>query len=128
MCGHPEELHQRADWDGANGESRRELLVNIESAVSPLAMVPSRRLPKLLKQAQKWQKQQDPFFNLPPGAHLSLLVDHESDRSVFPSQVAHTLRGHHDEVWHLEFSRDGTRLATAGKDKLVMIWAVNVGV
>ncbi len=70
----PEQLHARAGWDGADGESRRLLMMEIESAVSPLVMVPSRRLPQLLEQAQSYQKQQDPFFNQPHGAHFSLLT------------------------------------------------------
>ncbi|SPO24373.1 uncharacterized protein UTRI_03641 [Ustilago trichophora] len=120
----PEQLHARAGWDGADGESRRLLMMEIESAVSPLVMIPSRRLPQLLEQAQSYQKQQDPFFNSPHGAHFSLLTDHRSDRSVFPSQVSRTIRDHHDEVWSLQFSHDGTRLATAGADKTILIWSV----
>ena len=120
----PEQLHARAGWDGADGESRRLLMMDIESAVSPLVMIPSRRLPQLLEQAQKFQKQQDPFFNSPHGSHFSLLTDHRSDRSVFPSQVSRTIQDHHDEVWCLGFSHDGTKLATAGADKTILIWSV----
>ncbi|SNX83850.1 uncharacterized protein MEPE_02558 [Melanopsichium pennsylvanicum] len=121
----PEQLHARAGWDGADGESRRLLMMDIESAVSPLVMIPSRRLPQLLEQAQSWQKQQDPFFNSPPGTHFSLLTDHRSDRSVFPSHVSRTIEDHHDEVWCLQFSHDGTKLATAGTDKTILIWSVS---
>ncbi|CBQ73248.1 conserved hypothetical protein [Sporisorium reilianum SRZ2] len=120
----PEQLHARADWDGADGESRRLLMMEIESAVSPLVMIPSRRLPQLLEQAQSYQKQQDPFFNSPHGSHFSLLTDHRSDRSVFPSHVSRTIQDHHDEVWCLQFSHDGTKLATAGADKTILIWSV----
>uniref|UniRef100_V5ET48 WD40 repeat-containing protein n=1 Tax=Kalmanozyma brasiliensis (strain GHG001) TaxID=1365824 RepID=V5ET48_KALBG len=120
----PEQLHARANWDGADGESRRLLMMEIESAVSPLVMIPSRRLPQLLEQAQSYQKQQDPFFNSPHGSHFSLLTDHRSDRSVFPSHVSRTIEDHHDEVWCLEFSHDGTKLATAGADKTILIWSV----
>lgn len=120
----PEQLHARAGWDGADGESRRLLMMEIESAVSPLVMIPSRRLPQLLEQAQNYQKQQDPFFNQPHGSHLSLLTDHRSDRSVFPSTVSRTIQDHHDEVWCLQFSHDGTKLATAGADKTILIWKV----
>ncbi len=120
----PEQLHARANWDGADGGSRRLLMMEIESAVSPLVMIPSRRLPQLLEQAQSFQKQQDPFFNSPHGSHFSLLTDHRSDRSVFPSHVSRTIQDHHDEVWCLEFSHDGTKLATAGADKTILIWSV----
>ncbi|TKY89293.1 hypothetical protein EX895_001824 [Sporisorium graminicola] len=120
----PEQLHARAGWDGADGESRRLLMMEIESAVSPLVMIPSRRLPRLLEQAQSYQKQQDPFFNSPHGSHFSLLTDHRSDRSVFPSHVSRTIQDHHDEVWCLQFSHDGSKLATAGADKTILIWSV----
>lgn len=120
----PEQLRGRAQWDGANGESRRQLMMDIEAAVSPLVMLPSRRLPQLLEQAQSYQKHQDPFYNQPHGAPFSLLTDHRSDRSVFPSRVAHTITDHHDEVWCLAFSHDGTKLATAGADKTMLVWSV----
>lgn len=32
------------------------------------------------------------------------------------------LDSHSDEVWYLEFSHDGTKLATASKDQTVMIY------
>lgn len=120
----PEQLHARAGWDGADGDSRRLLMVEIESAVSPLVMIPSRRLPQLLEQAQSFQKQQDPFFNSPHGSHFSLLTDHRSDRSVFPSHNSIIIMDHRDEVWCLQFSHDGTKLATAGADKTILIWSV----
>lgn len=89
-----------------------------------MVMIPSRRLPHLIEQAQQWQKTLDPFYNLPPDAQLSLYVDHQSDRSVFPTQTAAVLTGHIDEVWHVAFSHDGTRLASGGQDKEVIIWSV----
>jgi WD40 repeat protein len=94
------------------------------AAVSPLVMIPSRRLPHLIEQAQQWQKTMDPFYNLPPDAQLSLYIDHQSDRSVFPTQTAAILKGHSDEVWHVAFSNDGTRLASVGQDKEAIIWTV----
>lgn len=89
-------------------------------------MVPSRRLPQLLEQAQTLQKQRDAFYNLPMDAPISLYVDYQSDRSVFPNDTAMVLKGHEDEVWHLAFSHDGTRLVTAGKDKYAIVWKVGV--
>src|ERR1700712_89843 len=54
----------------------------------------------------------------------SLYVDHKCDRANFPTKMHLELGDHRDEVWHLAFSNDGTKLATAGKDKLVFIYDV----
>ncbi|CEH15600.1 WD40 repeat-containing protein [Ceraceosorus bombacis] len=131
MCGSPEELRARAKWQGTGPASRRKLLQEIESAVHPSVMVPTRRLPTLLHQAQTLQKQRDPFFNSPSHHHMSLYVDHRSDKSVFPNRISATLRGHDGaQVWDLAWSRDGSKLATAGgkakatseQDCYVLVW------
>lgn len=38
-----------------------------------------------------------------------------------------TLKGHTDEVWHVQFSHRGDRLASASKDKTAIIWHVGPG-
>ena len=35
------------------------------------------------------------------------------------------LKGHTDEVWHVQFSHLGDRLASASKDKTAIIWVVS---
>lgn len=55
---------------------------------------------------------------------MSLYIDHQSDRSVFPTQIAATLSAHTDEVWHVSFSHDGTRLASGGMDRDALVWSV----
>ncbi|UZJ55348.1 hypothetical protein CBS101457_004668 [Exobasidium rhododendri] len=126
MCASPEEMRSRAKWEGTGIASRRNLLQEIESAVSPLVMIPSRRLPQLLEQAQQLQKTMDPFFNLPLDAQMSLYVDHRSDRSVFPTQTAAILTAHTDEIWFVAFSHDGKRLASVGRDREAIIWSVGI--
>ena len=153
MCSSPAELRARAHWEGTGETSRRKLLQDIESewstahalalplmaassgAVSPSIMVPTRRLPELLEQAQTLQKQRDAFFNLPADAHLSLYVDHRSDRSVSPTHTSAILTGHGaGQIWDLAWSHDGTRLATAGGKQLqasdeecfVVVWRPKV--
>ncbi|KAE8269880.1 hypothetical protein A4X09_0g2441 [Tilletia walkeri] len=126
MCESPEQLRLRAKWDGAKGYSRRDLLQEIESAVLPTVMIPSRRLPQLLEQAQMLQKQMDPYYNLDSRTeHLSLYVDVQSDRSGFPSQPSFTLFAHKSEVWTLDFSPDGLKLASGGKDQTVVAYVVS---
>lgn len=111
------EVHTTNDTD--------EIIVSLLlAAVSPLIMMPSRRLPHLLEQAQQLQKLMDPFFNLPPDAQLSLYTDHQSDRSVFPTQTAAILSAHSGEVWHVAFSHDGTRLVSVGQDREALVWSV----
>lgn len=47
---------------------------------------------------------------------MSLLTDLEKMQ---------TLKGHTDEVWHVQFSHSGDRLASASKDKTAIIWTVS---
>lgn len=107
----------------------------LSDAVSPAIMIPSRRLPQLLDQAQTLQKQRDPFFNLPTDAPLTLYVDHRSDKSVFPTHTSAILRGHGKaQVWDLAWSNNGKLLATAGgkarptgdSDCYVIVWKAKV--
>jgi len=52
----------------------------------------------------------------------SLYTDHVCERDDFPLGTVCELERHTDEVWFLAFSNDGTRLATASKDSLVVIY------
>lgn len=36
-----------------------------------------------------------------------------------------SLNGHSDEIWHLQFSHRGDRLASASKDLTAVIWSVS---
>ncbi|GAA5877585.1 hypothetical protein JCM16303_003387 [Sporobolomyces ruberrimus] len=124
MCSEAQELRRRAVWDGANGESRRRLLVHLQSFISPTVMLPQRRLATLLSQAQAHQQRHYAF----PSASsepFSLLVDAEAQSTeTFPAHTSRILRGHTDEVWRLAWSHNGEFLATAGKDRTVIIWNV----
>lgn len=52
----------------------------------------------------------------------SLYMDHSCNRSSFPLELHTELDQHSHEVWFCAFSNDGTRLATASKDKSVIIY------
>lgn len=54
----------------------------------------------------------------------SLYSDHICDRAQFPCEVLAELDKHGDELWQVRFSHDGTRLASCGLDKYVIIWDV----
>jgi WD40 repeat protein len=87
-------------------------------------MIPQKRLETLLEQAKEYQRTQCRYHASEPP--ISLFSDHVCDRSVFPTVTTHILGGHSDEVWRVEFSHDGTRLASAGQDGKVLIWKVDV--
>lgn len=124
MCSEAAELRKRAVWDGASGESRRRLLVHLQSFISPTIMLPQRRLATLLSQAQAHQ-QRHYAFPTTSSEPFSLLLDAEARATeTFPAYSFAVLREHTDEVWRLAWSHSGEFLATAGKDKTVIIWSV----
>jgi WD repeat-containing protein 26 len=83
-------------------------------------MIPEQRLAHLLNQVKQTQINNCLHHNtaIPP----SLYSDHMCDRDNFPLRTMLELDSHSDEVWYLEFSHDGTKLATASKDQTVMIY------
>lgn len=87
-------------------------------------MVPSRRLATLLDQARRHQQQDCVFHD--DGTASSLYLDHECSSGQFPTMTTHILADHTDEVWKLEWSPDGTMLASTGKDHTVVIWQLKV--
>ncbi|GAA6029307.1 hypothetical protein JCM8097_003613 [Rhodosporidiobolus ruineniae] len=127
MCSSPEDLRARAGWDGAAGNSRQELLVQLQAYISPTVMLPQHRLSTLLSQAQAYQQRHhaSPSSTSEP---FSLLSDVDpAASSSFPDYTTHVLQEHTDEVWRLAWSHDGEWLATAGKDNAVMLWRVKNG-
>jgi WD40 repeat protein len=87
-------------------------------------MLPSRRLATLLDQARRYQ-QQSCIYHTDPGPS-SLYTDHQCATGAFPSVTTHILADHGDEVHNLAWSPDGSMLATAGQDKMVVIWSLEV--
>lgn len=83
-------------------------------------MIPERRLAVLLDQIQDQQIRQCLYHNTvqPP----SLYHHHVCEGDEFPLHVYHELREHQDEVWYLEFSHNGSMLASAGKDNRVIVY------
>ncbi|KAL3487885.1 WD domain protein [Aspergillus germanicus] len=119
MCP-PEHLHDQAGWDGSIGSSRERLLSELSKSISPSVMIPDNRLATLLDHVKQNQINQCLYHNtaLPP----SLYSDHMCDRNDFPLSTRLELTRHSDEVWHCQFSHDGTRLVTAGRDNSVIIY------
>ena len=92
------------------------------ASISPSVMIPERRLAILLHKVKQNQITNCLYHNttVPP----SLYFDHACDRSHFPLRSALRLDEQADEVWYLQFSNDGSRLATAARDGRVIIYDV----
>ncbi|KAH9833011.1 WD40 repeat-like protein [Rhodofomes roseus] len=125
MCSDPEDLRQRAGWDGASGHSRRRLLGNLQRYIPSSVMIPQRRFATLLDQARAYQQSLCLYHNAPSNSRtFSLYTDHLCDKNAFPRVTTAILEVHTDEVWNLEWSHSGNFLASASKDKTAIIWRV----
>ncbi|KAI4144924.1 MAG: hypothetical protein LQ340_006491 [Diploschistes diacapsis] len=119
VCPSAEDLRAQAAWDGAQGSSRNILLAELSRSISPSVMMPEHRLATLLNQVKQSQLSKCHYHN--PTTPMSLFVDHICDKNQFPLQTIHEI-SQKDEVWYLEFSHDGTRLATCGQPNRVIIY------
>ncbi|KIX09154.1 uncharacterized protein Z518_00232 [Rhinocladiella mackenziei CBS 650.93] len=119
MCP-PEDLRSKAHWPGTVEESRKMLLQDLSRSIAPSVMIRDHRLAELFDQVKQTQINQCLYHNtsIPP----SLYSDHLCDRDDFPSRNILQLEDHTGEVWHVQFSHDGTKLATASQDKTVNIY------
>ena len=87
-------------------------------------MIPEGRLASLLQQVKQTQIDKCLYHNTSKSP--SLYSDHICDRNQFPSSIAQCLLDHADEVYCVKFSNDGTKMASASKDKSIIIWDVEV--
>lgn len=85
-------------------------------------MISEHRLATLLDQVKQNQIANCLFHNTIVSP--SLYSDHLCDQSDLPLRTVIELEKHTDEVWFVEFSHDGTKLATTGKDRHVIIYDV----
>ncbi|PHH71751.1 hypothetical protein CDD80_5011 [Ophiocordyceps camponoti-rufipedis] len=120
MCRSAEDLMAKANWDGAGGLSRRQLLSKLSGCVSPSVMLPEHRLAVLLDQVKQRQIDTCLYHTaiMPP----SLYSDHFCDKRNFPSEMAIELTDLMGEAWQVQFSNDGSKLAAGGARESVMIW------
>lgn len=95
-------------------------LQDLRALLPPHVMLPDRRLEVLLSQALELQLQRCTFFN--SSRQVSLLADLSASRDDMPTEVLAVLADHRDEVWFAEFSGDGRLLATASRDRTVIIY------
>ncbi|RDW88294.1 WD40 repeat-like protein [Coleophoma cylindrospora] len=123
MCQSAEDLKERAEWDGAAGESRYLLLSDLSKCISPAVMLPEHRLAILLQQVKRNQISQCIYHNT--ATSPSLYQDHTCDRNNFPLRTVLELDRHSGEVWQVKFSHDGAKLATCGGDGSVLVYDVS---
>lgn len=90
--------------------------------ISPSVMLPENRLAVLLQKVK--QNQIDSCLWHTNASPPSLYSDHFCDRSQFPTETALQLTDQQGEVWGIQFSHDGRRLAGFGSDEVVTIWDV----
>jgi len=83
-------------------------------------MIPEHRLAVLLDQVQQEQVNECLYHNttVPP----SLYYDHTCEPDEFPLHSMVELRDHSDEVWYVDFSHDGSMLATASSDNSIIVY------
>ncbi|EPE07907.1 wd domain-containing protein [Ophiostoma piceae UAMH 11346] len=122
MCQNPGDLFGMARWDGAAGTSRQSLLSRLSRFISPSVMLPEHRLAVLLQEVKYYQNSACLYHTNPSGS--SLYTDHYCEPTNFPS---HLLRELDDglstlEVWQIRFSNDGSKLASCGSGRHVIIW------
>jgi WD40 repeat protein len=84
--------------------------------------IPPGRLNLLIDQALQLQRQNCIFHN--KDDNEGLLSDHQCQKSNFPNTATHIFDEHQDEVWFMEFSKNGTLLASASRDARAIIWDV----
>ncbi|KAG5979042.1 hypothetical protein E4U55_005630 [Claviceps digitariae] len=120
MCPTTHDLMKKANWDGARGESRKMLLAELSSCISPSVLLPNSRLAVLLQQVKQNQINNCVYHTA--ASSPSLYSDHMCDRLNFPTEVVLELNDMLGEVWEVQFSHDGTRLAACGSRDTVVIW------
>ncbi|KYK58650.1 WD domain-containing protein [Drechmeria coniospora] len=123
MCTSAKDLMAKAQWDGAQGLSRKQLLSELSRFISPSVMLPESRLAVLLEQVK--QRQIDTCLYHTAATPPSLYSDHFCNRQKFPSVAALELTDLGGEVWQVQFSHDGSRLAASGSLDNVVIWDTN---
>jgi WD40 repeat protein len=85
-------------------------------------MLPEHRLAVLLEQVKQGQISNCLYHNT--ALSPSLYHDHTCDRNDFPLTAFLDLKKHSGEIWLVEFSHDGSRLASCGSDGVVIIYDV----
>lgn len=128
FCPDPEALRAEADWPGAGAASRQGTLRELLLLLPIKDVVPEGRLEELVEQAVGAQMDRCLFHNaLGRARPPSLMRDYVAGPEQLPSREADVKDGHGDEVWHVQWSNDGRRLATASKNGGAAVWELQMG-
>ncbi|CAN8095932.1 unnamed protein product [Discula destructiva] len=119
MCQSANDIKIKARWDGADGQSRNDVLAELSKSISPTAMLPEHRLAVLFQQIKDRQLDTCKWHTTPTTP--SLYSDHTCEQDLFPNKLLHELE-QPGEVWQIRFSNNGKYLASCGADKHVYIW------
>jgi len=124
VCQGPTVLKQKAQWAGAGAVGRHELLKAVKGLLPQTVLLAPHRLQTLTQQALQHQMEHCVRYNLAePWADL--LQDCYATEERIPSQTVMRLDHHGDEVWFVQFSHCGKRLASASKDRTIAVWALD---
>jgi WD40 repeat protein len=93
---------------------------NCQECISPSVMLSEHRLSILLDQVKRNQIASCIYHNT--STSPSLYQDHSCQPDHFPRYPTKELTAHTGEVWCVQFSHDGTRLASCGSDGATMIY------
>lgn len=88
----PQELYQRASWEGKNIKSRTRLMDRLQSYLPPSVMLPPKRLRTLLRQAVELQTERCSHHDMAWETSIdsvSLLSDHNcsNNANAFPTHA-----------------------------------------
>ena len=125
MCRSLDELKTCANWTGSQGDSRQQLVERLESYLPVHAVLPGDRIDELLRQSLQWQISQCPHHSAPISGdmhHEGLLQDHFCSDELLPTETRFILREHSDEIWFVQFSHSGHKLASGCKDGKIIIY------
>ncbi|BFZ54260.1 hypothetical protein PYCC9005_001293 [Savitreella phatthalungensis] len=121
MSSSAEDLRRRADWPGADGGSRANLLKRLSADISPNSMIPECKLQSLLDRARDEQVR-DCLYHVSRTPVSLLASGHQCPRTAFPLHTHVQLMDQREEVWHVQFSPTGTFLATSSSDGTIIIY------
>ncbi|CAJ0954042.1 unnamed protein product, partial [Mesorhabditis belari] len=112
-----------------NGAWRKQLATRIQRQLDPSYILPSKRLEHLTEQAWKYQISQCNLHfqgdndGIDPDAIFKNHRCSAKDRPLFRAQQL--LPKHSTEVWCLEFSPDGSKIASGSRNGEVFVWPVD---